>query len=178
MTLWHCFPAAARILTPARRATRHALPVHPPLGRPLRRFRRATAATPAASGATLVCVRLAALAVPLALGPAALPAPVALGPSLPFVGGFGPIISGSSYVAIDLERTLDRDRLRDGRHLPADGLDVLGAAGGSGGDTRPDTGLLPQASPADLTPAAVPEPTGAGVLLAALAAFTILRRRA
>lgn len=175
--LWHCWPTATRILTPARRATRHVLPTHPPIGRPLRRFRRTAAATPAASGTTLVCVRLAALAVPLAFGPAALPAPAAHLPSLPFVG-FGPIISGDSYVAIDLERTLDRDRLRDGRHLPADGLDVLGAAGGSGGDTRPDTGLLPQASPAGLTPAAVPEPTGAGVLLAALAAFTILRKRA
>lgn len=176
MTLWHCFPAATRILTPARRAARTALPIHPGRPRTLRRFRHA-AAVPAGSGAGMVCVRVAALAVPLAFGPAALPAPVALGPSLPFVG-FGPIISGGSYVAIDLERTLDRDRLRDGRHLPADGLDVLGAAGGSGGDTRPDTGLLPQASPADLTPAAVPEPTGAGVLLAALAALTILRRRA
>ena len=177
MTFWHCFPAATRILPPAPRTTRHALPVHPPLGRPLRRFRHAAKATPAASGATLVCVRLAALAVPLALGPAALPAPVALGPSLPFVG-FGPIISGGSYVAAELERDVDWDRLLNGRLVPGQRLEILGAAGEPERGARPDAEDLALAVPTILTPAAVPEPTGAGVLLAALAAFTILRRRA
>lgn len=166
---WHCFPVAARILAPAAvRATRRALPVHPGRPRSLRRFRDAPAAVPTLSATRMVCIRVAALAAPLALGPAALPAT--------------PFLPGAAYAPLGL---LDRGPGRDGvpawLRLGAQGVGPLDGPHGPGAAPGPDTGgLLPGLPPPVTrdTATAVPEPHAVALALlpAALAATLITRR--
>lgn len=193
--VWRCWWEAGRAAVQVKRAVRPTLPVHPPIGAALRRFRPRARHAVAGPSRVLVCARIAALAAPLGLGPAA-PPPVGAFPFPPgpFAGVFGAGLLAGGYPGFggDLGwvRHNGLNEVRPDLRPDMQGSGGAANAGVSGAGPPGDAGVAP---PVHSTPPAqngliapdaprtgatdVPEPAAPLMVVAALGFVVLLRRR-